>query len=71
MTTLPMRNVGSMTRAQLNALIRQFPQNQIHITTSDLMVKVFSSAGTEVLSAAFIRRDTWHVRAREGLVSAK
>ena len=63
-----MVNVGMVTKAQLQALVSKFPDRHFTVTRGELVYKVRDMLGVEVLSAAIIRPDAWHIRACDGLV---
>lgn len=64
-----MVNVGTITKVQLEALVKQFPTANFTCERGELVYKVRDTHRLEVLSAAIIRPGVWHVRAREGLVN--
>lgn len=63
-----MVNIGVVDHAALERIVIQFPARYFTVTRGELCWKVRDHACREVLSAAIIRRNTWHVRACEGLL---
>jgi hypothetical protein len=66
-----MVNVGLATKAMLENVVRQFPDKHFTCTRGEICWKVRDTDGVEVLSAARLRADTWHMRAREGLIGKR
>ncbi len=61
-----MKNVGTMTKVQLNTLLKQFPTGA-KIETSDIVIKVYAPNGDQIMSCAKMGK-LWHVRAVQGLI---
>ncbi len=61
-----MQNIGTMTKVELNALLKQFPDGA-KIETSDIFIKVSAPNGDQIMSCAKMGK-LWHVRAIAGLI---
>jgi hypothetical protein len=75
MSKLPMQNIGIMPLSQLMQIVTQFDALGNGLLTTDktdiyLSIKTTRS-GVEMLTAARIDANVWHVRAREGMIIAE
>lgn len=69
MKTANLQNVGTMSKSQLEAIIKQFPAGA-RIERTDLLIKVMPpKLDIIVFQAAILNKNTWHVRAAPGLVT--
>ena len=70
-TPAGMKNFGMLTNSQLNKLLASFPPGVDIYRGGDIIVTVKTPKGRELLSAAIIKPNTWHVRAVPGLIERK
>ena len=65
-----MRNFGMMSGQQLNGLIRSIPKKGSTVRRGEISYSVHVG-DVQVLSAARIFGNKWHVRAVEGLIETR